>query len=140
MPFIRSIGLVRRKQLAEYSKARKIYLAAHPFCQIAIAHHRLREAEVIRADGAWLDEEGRMQQIPRATEIHHRNRRNGVRLTDERWWMAAANMNHRLVEANPAWAREEGYLLPVNADAEGRFGGNQALTTPQLMACRARRR
>lgn len=96
---------------------------------VYIARTGLDEQEVIakngRIGGFW---------VPRSTQVHHRAKRNGDRLNDERWWMAVCRESHDDVEKNKGWAREEGYLLPIQADADGRWGaGNQALETPALM-------
>lgn len=122
----------RRKQRAEYAPGRLAYLQAHPFCQIWIARHGFDEARVIADDG-WTPE-GR---APAADQIHHRNKGYGARLTDQRWWMSACLREHEWVEGAKDQARALGFLLPMEADANGRSpGGAQALETPAFMAAR----
>jgi len=48
---------------------------------------------------------------PRATEIHHMNKRRGKMLLDESFWLAVCRDNHERIELNKAWAREHGFLL-----------------------------
>ncbi len=124
----------RRKEKAEYARAEAIYLAAHPFCQIQIAMRGANERSVIE-NGGW---DGDVR-IARSTQVHHRNKRDSARLLDERWWMSAGFASHIIVESRKNWSRSEGYLLPIQADADGRWGdGNQALETPAFMASKVR--
>jgi hypothetical protein len=125
----------RRRQRADYDAQRKDYLQAHPFCQIWIARYGLREAQVIAADGRATIH-GVPCRAPRADQIHHRNKCYGARLTDERWWMGACLDQHEWVEGDKFTARATGFLLPLEADADGRSPGGQALTTPAFMAYR----
>jgi hypothetical protein len=48
---------------------------------------------------------------PRATEIHHMNKRRGKMLLDESFWLAVCRKNHERIEQNKKWAREQGFLL-----------------------------
>ncbi len=143
---IRRISSKRRAQRKDYSAARLAYLAAHPFCQITIAIHRQTEERVIANGGAYTIYHPSMtaphlKQCPRATQIHHRNKCRGARLNDERFWMAACDDEHWHVENHLEWARDLGnqYVLPFNADADGRTpAGVQCLTTPELLEVRSR--
>lgn len=129
---IRRVSRARRVQNNGYTAARREYLAAHPFCQITIARQGLDEAEVVRASG-WA---GGIR-VPRATAIHHRNKRDGARLTDTRWFLSTCWREHEWVEGDKQTARLLGFLLPVQADADGRWGaGNRGLPTPEFMASR----
>lgn len=124
----------RKIERAEYRRERLAYLALHPYCQIFIARHELSESAVLAASGRI---DGIM--VPIAKEIHHRNKADGLRLIDKRWWMAASRSGHEWVERHKDDARALGYLLPINADIDGRWGdGNQALTTHQFMHAHAR--
>ncbi len=139
----RSVGLRPRApgKIAahrQYLQDKAVYLAAHPFCQIHIAIFGLDEALVIErggkvsAGGQWF--------VPRSTDIHHRNKRDGERLLDQRWWISCCRENHDLVERCKAWARDNGLLLPIQADSEGRWGtANQALTTPEFLVFRIKK-
>lgn len=127
----------RRRQRDAYGAQRAAYLLAHPFCQIWIARWNLDEADVIAASGRAVVD-GEAMDCPLATEIHHRNKCYGARLLDERWWMSASRAGHEWVEDDKRSARAAGFLLPFEADADGRSpGGLQALTTPAFMASRA---
>lgn len=133
----RRIPTIRKERAAErrmYNKDRDEYLKAHPYCQIFIAQNRLNEEEVISAEGFL-----RGLCIPLATQIHHRNKTNGPRLLDKRWWMSACHEEHQYVENHKEESRKIGLLLPIQADAQGKWGaGCQALVTRDLLAVRAR--
>ena len=116
----------RKVEQRQYAKQRAAYLLVHPYCQAWIAMHGFDENNVVDNGGYLL--------VPRATSIHHRNKRTGSRLLDEKWWMAVCDYSHAEIEENKNWARQEGYLLPIQSDKDGKWGnGNQALTTPELM-------
>ena len=70
-------------ELAEYSKKRKVYLLRNPHCEIC----------------------GVM-----ATDIHHKARR-GKNLNNEETWMPVCRLCHNKCHDNPAWAKENGYLI-----------------------------
>ncbi len=125
-----------RQKLADedYAVARKAYLLEHPWCMIWIAMHGLEEKEVIRR-GGWCQVNGRLTKAPRASEVHHRNKCRRTRKLDQRWWMASCPGSHDYVEDNKAWARAEGYLLPLEADEDGCCpNGTRCLETPAFMA------
>lgn len=151
----------RRRQWVDYGKQRKEHLWAHPLCQLTIAKHRLDEKEVLAqleverqtGQGDVLWGMAVMQQgsqagfhfkgvvIPWADQIHHRNKCDGVRLADARWFASAGSWMHGWVENHKDQARSEGYLLPFEADANGRLpDGSQCLTTDEWLATRARKR
>lgn len=131
---IKPISSKRSNERSQYRKQVKYYLEAHPYDQIWIAIRGLDESAVIDAGGWYCDKDSINKRVPRSNQIHHRNKGRGERLLDVRWWMATSNFSHEQVEFNKSWAREEGYLLPIQADADGKWGsGNQALTTPELL-------
>lgn len=139
----RSVSPKRRALKDEYREiVRPAYLAEHPLCQIYLAEHRLIEAEAVAAFRS-LGESGigrfywKGHDIPLAEEIHHRNKSNGVRLTDTRFFMSASREWHDRVENAKDWARLRCYLLPINADPNGRAGGVNYMQTPELMEYRA---
>ena len=70
-------------ELAEYSKKRKVYLLCNPHCEIC----------------------GVM-----ATDIHHKARR-GKNLNNEETWMPVCRQCHNKCHDNPAWAKENEYLI-----------------------------
>ncbi len=128
-----------------YSHVRKAYLRDHPWCQITIARAGLDERHVIAA-GANVPDwcpivHCQGAQIPRATEIHHRNKSNGPRKCDTRWFMSTARPGHDWVEANKTEARAIGFLLPINATPDGCWGdGQRGLETPAFMESQIIRR
>lgn len=129
----------------EYRRRKAIYFAAHPFCQLTIARLGIDEAELLAHVGLPVSFVGQTffkgSAIPRATEIHHRNKRScEARLLDERWWMAVSRGAHETIEAAKDWARAEGYLLPINALPDGSTppGTPQPIPTPELMASKVR--
>ena len=137
-----------RKLAAErraYGPAARSYLKAHPYCQVTIAIQRLNEAEVIAGNGSQtrrVEFHGQPARetwtIPPATEIHHRNRRNGPRLNRQEFWMSASPSAHRWVEQNPGEARRIGLLCPINAQPDGGMpDGTRCLTTSELLRSRA---
>lgn len=129
----------RRTERAQYSRAKIEFLSRHPFDQIYIAYNRLDEVDIIANGGYWKDAFGRLQHAPTSNQIHHRNKCRHGRLNDERWWMATSSAYHERVENCKEWARSYGFLLPIQADEDGKWGaGQQALTTPELLAARAR--
>ncbi len=139
----------RRRERVDYSTGRAEHLAKHPLCQLAIALLRFDEAEIL-ADlesqggvGEWLKVGfwHKNALIPRATQIHHRNKCRGARLTDARWFASAGQEMHDWVEGHKEEARAEGYLLPLEADQDGRLpDGTVCLTTDEWLAHRARNR
>lgn len=103
---IRRVSSKRAAQLKEYSKLRKEFLAANPFCQV------------------WMDENPEYAAVSplsnmgisywednRATDVHHMKKRVGKMLLDTRYWMAVSRTAHQRIHQFPKWAREKGYLL-----------------------------
>lgn len=115
---IKQLNPKRAEQKRKYAEAREGYLRLHPVCQIWICEKQYDESEVVAAYNAG-QRTFRGELMPQATQIHHRNKRHGERLLDQRWWMAVCRANHERVEANKSWARDKGYLLPINADNDG---------------------
>lgn len=134
---INRVSAKRAEQNCKYIVAREGFLRLHPVCQIWICEKQYDESEVVAAYHAG-QRTFRGELMPQATQIHHRNKRHGERLLDERWWMAVCRANHERVEANKSWARDKGYLLPINADDDGKvcYGINeyQFATTAEAMA------
>lgn len=81
---IRRVSSKRAKQLREYSKRRKAFLEANPWC-------------AVKAETA-------------ATEIHHVAGRIGEQLLDERDWLPVSRDGHNWIHAHPKEAREAGFL------------------------------
>jgi len=126
---IRRVSKKRGIERGRYSKDRKKYLEDHPYCQAFIAQYGYDEATVIRNGGHA--ECGHI--VPPATEIHHRNKTNGRRLLDQRWWMAISYYMHRWIEANKETARRIGFLLPIQANPDGEYAGKRGMETKELL-------
>lgn len=129
--------------MQEYIPKKAAYLAAHPWCQISIAERCLDEDFCLKNGrktplGLRVTTSSGIYVIPPATDIHHRNKRHGKRLLDERWWMSASRTAHRFMEDHLAYARNLGYVLDISANPDGFTpAGVQALTTPDLLKLRA---
>lgn len=108
---LRRISLRRQTELRLYGARCAQFLAEHPFCQVWLEERGFDEKRVMAANGFVFDPIVRRHlRAPRATTIHHRNKRRGSRLLDERHWMAVSWSGHRQIEANKQWARTRGYL------------------------------
>lgn len=82
---LNSVSKRRSAELREYSKLRKDFLLAHPKCTV---YPNLN-----------------------SSDIHHMRGRWGARLNETEYWMAVSRSAHREIHDNPAWAKEQGYLL-----------------------------
>lgn len=134
-----SVSERRQTQKSEYTREAARYLAEHPYCQIFCFRHELDERAVIKSRGVLVFS-GKTIEVPRSEEIHHRNKRDGVRLLDKRYWMAACREQHDWVEDHKDVSRALGLLLPINARPDGMLAdGSHAIATPELMAKKARR-
>lgn len=133
-----STALQQRKRL--YAKAADEYLAAHPLCQASLLANGIPELYALAnatpcQGGARIPFNGKTIFIPDSVEIHHRNKRHGVRLTDQRWFMAISRVMHDFIESNLSTARANGWLLDISANPDGMTpGGQQALTTTELFS------
>lgn len=107
---LRPMSFRRLEQTSLYLYRRKLFLLAHPYCQVWLAEHGVAEAEALRGGGV-IEVGGATAIIPLATEIHHQNKRRGRDLLDQQYWMAVSTYGHRRIEANKAWARAQGFLL-----------------------------
>jgi hypothetical protein len=96
---LKRVSTKRSKELKEYSKLRKAYLEAHPYCEVYMAEY-------------GLEYKGGPVDAPKATDIHHRRGRWGSRLNDTRYWLAVCRAMHEDIHNDPKWAYEQGYLLP----------------------------
>lgn len=138
---MKRITASRAAERREYTNRWVAYLAAHPLDQIAIALHGFDEDAILAAIPDSPRFKGVLWQgaiIGYSDQIHHRNKTDHGRLLDERWWLATNLASHTFIEEHKGWARENGFLLPIQADSEGRWGaGNQGLTTPEFMKARA---
>ncbi len=112
---IRRVSSKRSTQLREYSKLRKAFLEAHPWCQWWLQEHGLSESDVDRYGwtdlydpcGNWMAK----TKVPSSCEIHHMNGRFGSRLNKTEWWLAVSREGHEWVHNNPKEARLRGYLM-----------------------------
>jgi hypothetical protein len=96
----------RRKDSAIYSKKRKAFLEAHPFCAVWVeaAATRIR---VLREAGLGI---GDIRPL-RSCDIHHKAGRSGANYLDESTWMAVSREGHDWIHAHPSEARAKGWLL-----------------------------
>lgn len=106
---LRRLSVHRLEENRLYSYRRKLFLLAHPYCQVWCAEHGITEEVAIR-QGGRLPLDGATVSVPLSTEIHHVNKRRGVDLLDVRFWLAVSAEAHRRIEDHKAWARARGYL------------------------------
>lgn len=110
---LRRVSFRRLQQLRLYWVRRARFLRAHPYCQLWLKEHGVDEAEAIRQRGCLrLGAPRRLVFVPRSATVHHRNKRRGARLLDEREWRAVGWSGHRAIEDHKAWARGRGFLKP----------------------------
>jgi hypothetical protein len=76
----------------EYKKVRAKYLKAHPFCE------------------AKLEGCGKV-----SVEIHHKRGRIGEDLINPDFFLACCQKCHMVIEANPAWAKQNGFSVSRHA-------------------------
>lgn len=77
----------KRKELNKvYLKVRAEYLKIHPLCEFPKCTHR-------------------------ATDIHHKAGKIGELLIDDNHFMALCRDHHRLIENNPAWAKQNNFSI-----------------------------
>jgi hypothetical protein len=114
---IRPVSPKRAKELAIYRRRRPGFLKEHPWCQIWLAKNAYNEADAFEHDGMipidWDNGCGVVgyHHVPPSTEIHHTNQRHGIRLLDERYWLAASRPEHNWVKDNQSEARRIGVLI-----------------------------
>jgi hypothetical protein len=107
---LRRISKKRAKESRIYTQKRKVFLKAHPWCQVALQ-------EAGNPFVVWSDPcpEGHFLhgnvKIGRSTEIHHKAGRTGTNYLDESTWLAVCRQSHERIHNNPSWARERGYLV-----------------------------
>jgi len=77
------VSVRHAKELTKYSQARKEHFARNPYCEICA-----------------LD----------ATDIHHMAKR-GKNLCNKDTFMSTCRFCHAKIHDNPAWAKENGYIL-----------------------------
>lgn len=82
---LRKVSKKRRSQLGEYSKLRRDYMKAHPICA--------------------------MCNNAKASDIHHRNGRNGDRLNNTVFWVSLCRSCHTYIHDHPGFARDHGWLI-----------------------------
>lgn len=84
---LRLISTKRSKQMAQYRTLKTIFLKDRKYCEIF-------EPCCTR----------------KATDIHHVNGRNGIRLLDMTWWLPTCRSCHDFIHQHPKYAREAGFL------------------------------
>lgn len=81
---IKLVSPKRKKQLQLYKIIKEKYLKDNPKCEICKCE---------------------------ATEIHHKNGRNGERLNDTNYFMSICRYDHSYIHENPKQSREKGWLI-----------------------------
>lgn len=131
------ISPARIAQRQEYHRLGPAYLEAHPYCQVEIFIRRLNEAQVIAHQGKYITRTGDIRFVPKAIELHHRNKANGSRLINFEYIMAAGAPAHDWIERHKNKAREMGLLCPINCKPDGTMpDGTKQPATPELLAQR----
>ena len=87
---IRKVSVKQSALLRQYMKQRKVFLEAHPWCEVSSLHNDRPNP---------------------ATDIHHMKGR-GKYLLDESTWLAVSRYAHVWIHNNPKQARALGYILP----------------------------
>jgi|SRR5882757_431659 len=82
----------RAEQMAVYVPERNAFLTANPLCQYP---------------------EGCGQ---RATQVHHKRGRFGVRLLDQTWWAASCDTHNQEAETNTGHCLTIGWLVRIEGD------------------------
>jgi hypothetical protein len=95
----------------EYSKKRKAFLLAHPYCEVFLIRKGLTEKDSVLWGGQYFHRPTMtVYWAPRSVDIHHRAGRIGAKLLDESDWIAASREEHEWVHAHPKEARSLGLL------------------------------
>lgn len=113
---LRKVSSKRSRELREYSKKRKAFLIAHPFCQVWLDRNDIADL------GQWIYRDRRKGYVysdlsilalkpDLACDIHHKAGRTGWRLNDESQWLAVSREAHEWIHANPSEARRRGWLV-----------------------------
>jgi hypothetical protein len=89
---VRSVSKGRAKQNRDYSDQRKVFLKASPWCGVC-----------------WKES----KRLHKADDIHHMKGRFKARLTDEQFWLPVCRFHHDKIHHEPAWAKANGWLLPL---------------------------
>jgi hypothetical protein len=86
---VKRVSDKRQRQLDEYAVIREEYLNENKHC-VPCNDHNIKTV---------------------ATEIHHKNGREGERLNDKRFFLSSCEDCHRHIHLNPKESREKGYLI-----------------------------
>ena len=82
---LRRTSKKRAAQIKVYSRLRREFIRTHLFCDVCKQHI--------------------------ATQIHHKDGREGKMLSDSTKWLTLCFWCHRKIHDEPKWAREQGYLI-----------------------------
>ena len=107
---LKKVSKKRAGQNNTYSKLRKEFLAAHPYCQWWLAEHGLTEANVSKLGFVTLDD-AVVANVPTAIDIHHKRGRFGSRLNETEFWMAVSREGHDAIHKNPNYSYQKGYMI-----------------------------
>ncbi len=115
---LRRVSKTRAAELRVYSTRRKIFLAEHPVCEVWCAENGFawrRPGWYARPVAGSVEVNADVlfnnYAAPRATQVHHKNKRRRAMLLDEKFWLPVSPHNHERIENNKAWARRHGFLL-----------------------------
>lgn len=122
---LKKVSKKRKAELGFCYEKRKAFLLAHPYCQIWLKLMQQDEKEIIAQEGFAYPVPmaiksrfepvyagvGTITDVPRSTEIHHTNHREGKRLNDERYWLAVSREHHKWAHAHPREAKALGIFL-----------------------------
>ena len=102
---IPAMSAKRKKEAALYSKKRKAFLEAYPYCQ----------AWSMIMSYLWVNDQEYMVKhapsgCPRSEEIHHTRKPKQTYFLDETTWLAVSKWAHRWIEDNKSTARKLGLL------------------------------
>lgn len=113
---LRRVSKKRAQQLREYSAARKVFLAAHPICEVWCAENGFEwfdDRQYESAIGTVLTPEELVMEwrAPAAVECHHKAGRTGPNFLDQSTWLAVSQEAHRRIHDRPGQARAKGWLV-----------------------------
>lgn len=82
---LKRVSAKRAKENREYTERRRLFLLDHPWCEV--------------------------NPLEPATDVHHRDGREGSLLNREELWMAVSRRSHDWIHQHPNEARNRGWLV-----------------------------
>lgn len=110
---LRRVSKKRSRELAIYTKKRRIFLETNRACQVELDTIGMKQTDVfaVQHGKAFVGNEPPTRIIAASTEVHHRAGRTGTNFLDESTWIAVGRDGHNKIHQNPSWARAQGYLV-----------------------------